>query len=40
MKLHSRRLVEVTKDIDRFNDLYNNIIPKFTLKRRVLLWKN
>jgi hypothetical protein len=28
MQFHSRRLVEVTKDIDGFKDLYDNIIPK------------
>lgn len=34
MQFHSRRLVEVLKDIDGFKDLYDNIIPSFTLKRR------
>lgn len=28
MQFHSRRLVEVLKDIDGFKDLYDNIIPK------------
>lgn len=34
MQVHSRRLVEVTKDIDGFKEFYDNIIPNFTLKRR------
>lgn len=28
MQFHMRRLIEVTKDIDGFKDLYDNIIPK------------
>ena len=34
MQFQMRRLVEVLKDIDGFKDLYDNIIPNFTLKRR------
>lgn len=34
MQFHMRRLVEVTKDIDGFKELYNNIIPNFNKKRR------
>lgn len=34
MQFHSRRLVEVTKDIDGFKENCNNIIPNFKLKRR------
>lgn len=29
MQVHMRRLVEVTKDIDGFKELYSNIIPKY-----------
>ena len=39
MQFHSRRLVEVLKDIDGFKDLYDNIIPNFTLKRRYCYGK-
>jgi hypothetical protein len=39
MQFHSRRLVEVLKDIDGFKDLYNNIILKITLKRRYCYGK-
>ena len=29
MQFHSRRLVEVTKDIDGFKEKIDNIIPKY-----------
>ena len=30
MQFHSRRLLDVTKDIDGFKEKNNNIIPKLT----------
>ena len=39
MQFQMRRLVEVLKDIDGFKDLYDNIIPNFTLKRRYCYGK-
>ena len=39
MQFHSRRLVEVLKDIDGFKENCNNIILKITLKRRYCYGK-
>ena len=39
MQFQMRRLVEVLKDIDGFNENCNNIIFKITLKRRYCYGK-